>query len=85
MSRWSAQNNKEYQMTLRPRTIKLRKGDEVTLQYLGAALVLQWSELSEEVQQTILRQAMAVGGLPPLTSLNEQVRSLIRRTREDNA
>jgi len=55
-------------MTLRPRTIKLQKGDEVTLQYLGAALVLQWSELSEDVQQTILRQAMAVGGLPPLTS-----------------
>ena len=59
-------------MTLRPRTIKLQKGDEVTLQYLGAALVIQWSELSEQVQQTILRQAMAVGGLPPLTSLNEQ-------------
>jgi hypothetical protein len=72
-------------MTLRPRTIKLQKGDEVTLQYLGAALVLQWSELSEEVQQTILRQAIAVGGLPPLTSLNEQVRSLIRRTGENNA
>ena len=71
-------------MTLRPRTIKLQKGDEVTLQYLGAPLVLQWSELSEEVQQTILRQAMAVGGLPPLTSLNEQVRSLIRRTEEGN-
>ena len=52
-------------MTLRPRTTKLQKGGEVTLQYLGAALVLQWSELSEEVQQTILRQAMAVGGLPP--------------------
>ena len=47
-------------MTLRPRTIKLRKGDEVTLQYLGAALVLQWSELSEEVQQTILRQALVL-------------------------
>jgi hypothetical protein len=72
-------------MTLRPRTIKLQKGDEITLQYLGAALVLQRSELSEEVQRTILRQAMAVGGLPPLTSLNEQVRSLIRRTKEDNA
>jgi hypothetical protein len=76
---------KEHHMTLRPRTIKLQKGDEVTLQYLGAALVLQWSELSEEVQQTILRQAMAMGGLPPLTSLNEQVRSLIARTKEDNA
>jgi hypothetical protein len=77
------QANQGAAMTLRPRTIKLQKGDEITLQYLGAALVLQWSELSEEVQQTILRQAMAVGGLPPLTSLNEQVRSLIRRTKED--
>jgi hypothetical protein len=79
------QANQGAPMTLRPRTIKLQKGDEVTLQYLGAALVLQWSELSEEVQKTILRQAMAVGGLPPLTSLNEQVRSLIWRTEENNA
>jgi hypothetical protein len=69
-------------MTLRPRTIKLEKGDEVALKYLGAALVIQWSEISEQVQHTILSQAMAVGGLPPLTSLNEQVRSLIRRNQE---
>jgi hypothetical protein len=71
-------------MTLRPRTIRLEKGDEVTLQYLGAALVIQWSELSEQVQQTILRQAMSMGGLPPLTSLNEQIKSLISRTKEEN-
>jgi hypothetical protein len=71
-------------MTLRPRTVKLQKDDEVALQYLGAALVIQWSELSEQVQQTILRQATAVGGLPPLTSLNEQIKSLIRRTGEGN-
>src|SRR5258707_13960100 len=83
-ARAGCRQTKEHQMTLRPRTIKLQKGDEVTLQYLGAALVIQWSELSEQVQQTILRQAMAVGGLPTLTSLNEQVRSLIRRTEEGN-
>jgi hypothetical protein len=71
-------------MTHRPRTITLQKGDEVTLQYLGAALVIQWSELSEAVQQTILQQASAIGGLPPLTSLSEQIKSLIWRTKEDN-
>jgi hypothetical protein len=79
-----ARTQLEHQMTLRPRNIQLHEGDEITLQYLGAALVLQWSELPEKVQQTILQQATAVGGLPPLTSLNEQIKSLIRRTEEDN-
>lgn len=57
-------------MPLRPRTIKLKKADESVLQYLGAALVLQWAELSEEVQKTILRQAIAVGG-PAACSISE--------------
>jgi len=72
-------------MTLLPRTIRLEKNDGVTLQYLGAALVLQWPKLPEEVQKSILQQATAVGGLPPLTSLSEQLTALIERTHESNS
>jgi hypothetical protein len=72
-------------MSSPPRTIRLEKNDEVTLQYLGAALVLQWPKLPEEVQKSILQQATAVGGLPPLTSLSEQLAALIKRTHDGNS
>jgi hypothetical protein len=63
-------------------TIHLKKGDEIALQYLGAAVVLQWRNLPEKVQQELLQQAESVGGLPPVTSLHEQIKALIRRARD---
>jgi hypothetical protein len=67
-------------MSLAPRTIKMEKNDEITLQYLGAAVVLQWTRLPQDMQKSILQQAAAVGGLSPLTSLSEQLTALIERT-----
>ena len=61
--------------------LHLEQGDEIVLQYLGAAVVLQCQDLPEKTQQAILQQAESVGGLPPVTSLHEQIKSLIRRTR----
>ena len=69
---------------MRPQTMELRPEDYVALQYLGAAVVLQWQNLPEQAQQSLLQQAESVGGLPPVTSLHEQIKTLIRRTREDN-
>jgi hypothetical protein len=63
-------------------TIHLKKGDEIALQYLGAAVVLQWHNLPEKVQQELLQRAESVGGLPPVTSLHEQIKGLIRRARD---
>ena len=63
-------------------TIHLKKGDETALQYLGAAVVLQWHNLPEKVQQELLQQAESVGGLPLVTSLHEQIKALIRRARD---
>jgi hypothetical protein len=62
--------------------LNMEKGDEIALQYLGAAVVLQWQALPQKAQQAILQQAISVGGLPPVTSLHEQIKSLIRRTRD---
>ena len=61
--------------------VHLERGDEIALLYLGAAVVLQWGYLAEKAQQAILQQANSVGGLPPVTSLNEQIKSLIQRIR----
>jgi hypothetical protein len=61
--------------------LHLEPGDEIALQYLGAAVVLQWGALPEKTQQAILQQANSVGGLPAVTSLHEQIKLLIRRTR----
>ena len=59
----------------------LHPGDDIALQYLGAAVVLQWENLPESARDAIWQQAESVGGLPPVTSLHEQLKSLIRRTK----
>ena len=61
--------------------LPLQQGDNIALQYLGAAVVLQWETLPEAVRDAIWQQAESVGGLPPVTSLHEQLKSLIRRTK----
>ena len=68
-------------MPMTAQTINLNDGDTVALQYLGAAVVLQWNNLPKPVQDTLLQQASSVGGLPMLTSLHEQIKLLLRRER----
>jgi hypothetical protein len=62
-----------------PHILPLQQGDNIALQYLGAAVVLQWETLPETARDAIWQQS--VGGLPPVTSLHEQLKSLIRRTK----
>ena len=69
---------------MRPQTMQLGAGDDIALQYLGAAVILQWQNLPEQTQQSLIQQAVSIGGLPPITSLYEQIKALIRRTRDDN-
>jgi hypothetical protein len=66
-------------------TIRLEEGDKIALQYLGAAVVLQWANLPEEARQSLLQQADSIGGLPAVTSLHRQIKALVRRSRNDAA
>ena len=67
---------------MKPQTMHLQEGDQIILQYRGAAVVLQWANLPEAARQAVLQQANSVGGLPPVTSLHEQIKALIRRSRD---
>jgi hypothetical protein len=74
---------REQQMPdMKAQTITLHEGDKAALQYLGAAVVLQWSNLPEDVRKALLQQADSVGGLPIVADLHEQIQGLIRRVRE---
>jgi hypothetical protein len=66
---------------MKAQTIILRDGDKTALQYLGAAVVLQWSNIPEDVRKSLLQQSDAVGGLPIVPDLHEQIQALLRRVR----
>jgi len=66
---------------MKAQTIILHEGDKSALAYLGAAVVLQWSNLPEDVRKSLLQQADSVGGLPIVADLHEQIQALIRRVR----
>jgi hypothetical protein len=66
---------------MKPQTLILQEGDKAVLQYLGAAVVLQWSSLPEDIRKHLLQQADSVGGLPPVPDLHEHIQELIRRVR----
>jgi len=65
-------------MDVSGKTIILAQGDAVPLQYLAAAVVLLWSSLPEGVRQDVWNQTSAIAGLPPTTSLAEQIRLLLK-------
>jgi len=69
-------------MPMAAQIVHLEEGDKLILQYLGAALVLQWSSLPKQFQDLILQQADSVGGLPPVASLHDQIKLLLRRDRD---
>jgi hypothetical protein len=66
---------------MKAQTVTLHEGDRTALQYLGAAVVLQWSNLPEDVRKALLQQSEAVGGLPIVPDLHEQIQALLRRVR----
>jgi hypothetical protein len=67
--------------SMKAQVLHLEPGDQTVLQYLGAAVVLQWDGLADDAKQAILQQADSVGGLTPVESLHDQINSLIQRTR----
>lgn len=71
--------NKAPNMTAQ--VLHLESGDEIALKYLGAAVVLQWHSLPDDVRLSLLQQADSVGGLPPLEHLHDQIKQLIARAR----
>jgi len=66
---------------MKPQTLVLHEGDKAALQYLGAAVVLQWSNLPEDVRKNLLQQADSIGGLPPVSDLHAHIQELIHRLR----
>jgi hypothetical protein len=66
---------------MKAQTVVLHEGDRTALQYLGAAVVLQWSNLPEPVRRSLLQQADSVGGLPVVADLHGQIQALIHRLR----
>jgi hypothetical protein len=66
---------------LKAQTITLHEGDKTALQYLGAAVVLQWSNIPEDVRKSLLQQSDSVGGLPIVPDLHEHIQALLRRVR----
>jgi hypothetical protein len=61
--------------------LHLAPGDEIVLQYLGAAVALQWPSLPDLLKGSILQQADSVGGLPAAEGLQHRLSELISRTR----
>ena len=57
----------------------------IPLQYLGAAVLIVWNELPIELRKKLADTAVNGGiiGLPPTTSLHEQVKLLIRGSQRD--
>jgi hypothetical protein len=66
---------------MKAQTIILHEGDKSALQYLGAAVVLQWSNIPEDVRKSLLQQSESVGGLATVPDLHEQIQALLRRVR----
>jgi hypothetical protein len=54
---------------------KFEKDAGIPLQYIGAATLIVWNKLSKEIQDEIYDLALngQIGGLPPTTSLKEQL------------
>ena len=53
-------------------------GDEIALQYLGAAVVLTWQRLPQEVREILLSRSASIKGLPATHELEAKIKSLIR-------
>lgn len=66
-------------MPMTAQVLNLKVGDDIALQYLGAAVVLQWHSLPK---QSLMQQATSVGGLPLVGSLRDQIKRLLRRDRD---
>jgi hypothetical protein len=59
--------------------INIKDGsDDTALQYLGAAVVVTWERLPQEVRELLLSRSMSLRGLPAAPELEAKIKSLIR-------
>jgi hypothetical protein len=54
-------------------------GDELALQYLGAAVILTWARLPQEVRELLLMRSRMITGLPATVELEERIKALLRQ------
>ena len=54
-------------------------GDELALQYLGAAVILTWARLPQEVRELLLTRSTMITGLPATVELEEKIKALLRQ------
>jgi len=54
-------------------------GDELALQYLGAAVILTWARLPQEVRELLLMRSRMITGLPATVELEEKIKALLRQ------
>ena len=60
------------------RTLRLRPAQEHLLRRLGQALVLQWDALSDEMQDLLIDQAVAVDNPGDAGATAEEVETFVR-------
>lgn len=63
------------------KTLKYREDQEHLLRRLGAALVLQWDELPDELQDLIIDQAAAVEDRDATAHGSPEIESFIRHAK----
>lgn len=64
-----------------PRTLKYREADEHLLRRLAGALVLQWDQLPDELQDLIIDQAAAVDDRDEAPHEASDIESFIRNVK----
>lgn len=60
------------------KTLKYREADEHLLRRLGGALVLQWDEVSDEIQDLIIDQAAVVDDRDPAPHEPSDIERFVR-------
>lgn len=53
--------------------------DRLTLQYLGAAALVNWNELPQPVRILLFESVSKIGGLNPTTGLEQGLTILLKR------
>jgi hypothetical protein len=63
------------------KTLKYREKDEHLVRRLGAALVLQWDQLTDEMQDLIIDQAAAVDDRDPAAHEASDIEGFVRNVK----
>jgi hypothetical protein len=64
-----------------PKTLKYRDAEEHFVRRLGAALVLQWDALSDDLQDLMIDQAALVDDRDPAPHSADEIESFVRNVK----